>query len=157
MKRAVFCLLSGLLSFCGAIFANGPIDAPVNCKTSIVGGGIVGALESYYAYKDAQKNGEKICITVYEKGDSFGFSSSGQSSTNTSYNIVPSLTIDEILSVVPRGSELVEKLAILFSQPGGIRVDDVDGVNDSESAINFKNAVTIYGSDRIMMIERWLY
>ncbi len=148
MKRVIFCLLSGLLNFCGAIFANVPIDAPVNCQTSIVGGGIIGALESYYAFKDAQKNGEKLCITVYEKGDSFGSSNNGQSSTNTSYNIVPSLTIDEILSVVPRGSELVEKLAIPFSQPGGIRVDDVDGANDSESAINFKNAVTHYGSDK---------
>lgn len=148
MKRALFYLLSGLLSLCGAIFASGPIDVPVSCKTSIVGGGIIGALESYYAYKDAQKNGEKICITVYEKGDSFASSSNSQSSTNTSYNIVPSLTIDEILSVVPRGSELVEKLAILFSQPGGIRVDDVEDVNDSESAINFKHAVALYGSDK---------
>lgn len=148
MKKTLFCLLSALLSFCGAIFANAPIDAPVKYKTSIAGGGIVGALESYYAYKDAQKNGEKICITVYEKGDSLGSSSSGQSSTNTSYNIVPSLTIDEILSVVPRGNELVEKLSILFSQPGGIRVDDVIGVNDSEAAIKFKEAVAIYGSDK---------
>lgn len=147
MKRAVFCLLSGLLSFCGAIFANGPIDAPVNYKISIVGGGIVGALESYYAYKDAQKDGKKICITIYEKGDSFGASNNGQSSTNTSYNVVPSLTIDEILSIVPRGNELVEKLSVLFNQPGGIRVDDVMGVNDSEAAIKFKEAVAIYGSD----------
>lgn len=116
--------------------------------TSVIGGGIVGALESYYAYKDAQKDGEKICITVYEKGHSFGSSSTGQPSTNTSYNIVPSLTIDEILSVVPGGSELVEKLAILFSQPGGIRVDDVTGVNDSVSAIDFKKAVAIYGTDK---------
>jgi len=58
------------------------------------------------------------------------------------------LTTDEILSVVPRGSELVEKLAILFSQPGGIRVDDVAGVNDSEAAFNFQQAVAIYGSDK---------
>lgn len=141
-------MLTCLLSFSGVIFANSSLDTPVSCKTSIVGGGIVGALESYYAYKDAQKDGEKICITVYEKGNSFGSSSTNQSSTNTSYNIVPSLTIDEILSVVPRGSELVEKLAILFSQPGGIRVDDVIGVNDSESAVNFKKAVAIYGSDK---------
>ena len=148
MKRTLFGLLMGLLSFCGSVFANGQIDAPLNSKTIIVGGGIIGALESYYAYKDAQKNGEKICITVYEKGESLGTSSNGQSSTNTSYNIVPSLTIDEILSVVPRGSELVEKLKILFSQPGGIRVDDVNGVNDSESAVNFKEAVAIYGSDK---------
>src|ERR1700722_11037161 len=127
MKKTLFFTFTCLLSFCGAVFANIPLDTPVSCKTSIVGGGIVGALESYYAYKDVQKNGTKLCITIYEKADSFGSSGDGQSSTNTSYNIVPSLTIDEILSVVPRGSELFEKLSILFSHPGGIRVDDVNG------------------------------
>ncbi len=140
MKKIFFLILSCVLSF-SETFA-------VNYKTHIIGGGIVGALESYYAHKEAEKNGEKICITVYEKGDSLSQSNGGKSSTNTSYNIVPSLTIDEILSVVPRGSELVEKLSILFSQPGGIRVDDVAGVNDSEAAIHFKEAVAIYGSDK---------
>lgn len=130
------------------MFANHSVDAPVSHQISIVGGGIIGALESYYAYKNAKKNGTKICITVYEKGDSFCSSNNDQSSTNTSYNIVPSLTVDEILSVVPRGAELMGKLAALFSQPEGIRVDDVNSVNDSESAINFKKAVAIYGSDQ---------
>ncbi len=87
----------------------------------IVGGGILGALESYSAYLDAKKTGKTVRVTIYEKGDSFLRTNSA--STNTSFNIVPSLTVDEILSVVPRGSELVEKLAILFSDPGGIRVD----------------------------------
>lgn len=140
-------MLSCLATLSGYINAANPIDTPVASKTSIIGGGIVGALESYYAYKDAQKEGAKICIAVYEKGASFDASSRGLSSTNTSYNIVPSLSIDEILSVVPRSSELVEKLAIPFNQPGGIRVDDVAGVNDSESAINFKAAVMHYNSD----------
>lgn len=148
MKKFLVLICSTLLSLSEAIYANTSLDAPVSCKTSIIGGGIIGALESYYAFKDAQKKDEKICITVYEKGHSFDLSSTGQASTNTSYNIVPSLTIDEILSVVPRGSELVEKLSIRFNQPGGIRVDDVTGVNDSESAINFKEAVVIYGSDK---------
>jgi hypothetical protein len=127
-------------------FSNGNFDVPLTYKTSIIGGGIIGALESYYAYKDAQKCGAKICITVYEKGSSLDSSGIGQASTNTSYNIVPSLTIDEILRVVPSGSELVEKLCVPFNQPGGIRVEDVDGVNDSESAIKFKKAAAIYGS-----------
>jgi hypothetical protein len=148
MKKAIFCILSCVLNLSGSIYANSPPDVPVSCKTAIIGGGIVGALESYYAYKDAQENGGKMCIMVYEKGNSFDSSSTGQSSTNTSYNIVPSLTIDEILSVVPRGSELMEKLAIVFNQPGGIRVDDIAGVNDSESAIRFKESVAIYGSDK---------
>lgn len=148
MKNILYFVLTGisLLSFCGAIFAANA-DTAVNGKTSIIGGGIVGALESYYAYKDAEKNGKKICVTVYEKCDSFDVSKNGQPSTNTAYNIAASLTIDEILCVVPRGSELIEKLAILFSEPGGIRVDDVPGINDSEAAIKFKQAVALYGSD----------
>ncbi|HEX2580213.1 MAG TPA: hypothetical protein VHK67_07425, partial [Rhabdochlamydiaceae bacterium] len=96
-------------------------------RISIVGGGIIGALEAYYAYKEGQKKGVKVSITVYEKSDTLA------SPTNSAYNIFPSLTIDEILSVVPRGSELAEKLTIHFSQPGGIRIDDVEGVNDSET------------------------
>lgn len=123
------------------------LDLKTDRHLSIIGGGIIGALESYYAHKDAQKDGVKICVTVYEKGNQFE-STDNQSSTNTSFNIVPSLTIDEILSVVPRGSELVEKLAIPFNQPGGIRVDDVTEVNDSESAIRFKEAVALYGADK---------
>lgn len=43
---------------------------------------------------------------------------------------------------------MVDKLAIPFSSPGGIRVDDVAGVNDSEAAISFKDAVVIYGRDK---------
>lgn len=147
MKNKLFLFFLCLLSLSVGLHADTEDQQP-NHKLSIIGGGIVGALESYYAYQDAQRLGEKICITVYEKGDSFASSGPGKSSTNTSYNIVPSLTIDEILSVVPRGSQLLEKLAILFSNPGGIRVDDVAGVNDSESATSFKEAVTIYGSDK---------
>lgn len=40
-----------------------------------------------------------------------------------------------------------KNLAILFSQPGGILVDDVMGINDSTAALNFKEAVAIYGED----------
>lgn len=148
MKKAIFLALTFVLSVSRATYADVAIDAPLRYHTSVVGGGIVGALESYYAFKDAQKEGAKICVTVYEKGHSFGVSNTGSSSTNTSFNIVPSLTTDEILSVVPRGSELMNKLAVLFSMPGGIRVDDVLGVNDSEAAIQFKEAVTRYGSDK---------
>ncbi len=108
-------------------------------KVVVVGGGIIGALESYYAHLDAVKTGTKIRVVVYEKDPSFAQS--------TVCHIFPSLTPDEILSVVPRGPELVEKLAILFSQPGGIRIDDVPGVNDSPAALRFKEAVDLYGKD----------
>jgi hypothetical protein len=135
------------------LFSSGTIEANVSTpqsdhKVVIVGGGIIGALESYYEYLDAIKNGTKVQIVVYEKGSSFSeLASSSINSTNTAFNIFPSLTADEILSVVPRGSELTEKLAILFSEPGGIRVDDVPGANDSAAAVQFKEAVEKYGSD----------
>ena len=112
-------------------------------KTVIIGGGIIGAMESYHAYLNAIKTNRQIQIVVYDKSPSF----EEGAITNTAYHICPSLTPDEILSVVPRGSELVEKLAFLFSQPGGIRVDDVPGVNDSLAATRFKQAVEIYGQD----------
>lgn len=147
MKKCLGLLLAVLMTLSQFGFAKST-DSPIDSQTTIVGGGIIGALESYYAYQEAEKNGKKIAITVYEKGQSFAVSSDGKSSTNTSYNLVPSLTIDEILSVVPRGSELVEKLAVLFSTPGGIRVDDVVGVNDSLPAIQFQQAVTLYGRDK---------
>jgi hypothetical protein len=144
MRKAIFFLF---LSLCTNIHANAILNAPPNRKVSIIGGGIIGALESYSAYQDAQKNEKQICITVFEKGESFATSEQGNASTNTSYNIVPSLTIDEILSV-PRGSEMVKKLTILFSNPGGMRVDDVVGINESIAAINFKEAVALYSLDK---------
>lgn len=128
--------------FClNGLFSEESIEAP--SQTVIIGGGIIGALESYDAYKSAIKNNKQIQVIVYEKGSSF----EEGAFTNTGYNICPSLTPDEILSVVPRGSELVEKLAFLFNQPGGIRVDDVPGANDSLAAVQFKQAVELYGQD----------
>ncbi len=141
MKKTLLYLLSCGLIINGAYADDKTLDFQNQSKISIVGGGIIGALESYYAYQDAHNKNEKIGITIYEKGSELG-------TTNTAYNIAASLTPDEILSVVPRGKDLVEKLAILFSQPGGIRVDDVDGANDSAAAIKFKEAVAIYGSDK---------
>ncbi len=116
-------------------------------QITIIGGGIVGALEAYFAYKEAQSQGIKLAITIYEKSRSFDAAQDERASTNTSYNIFPSLTVDDILSIVPRGSELVEKLSRLFNQPGGIRVDDVESVNDSPSALQFKEAVSLSGED----------
>ncbi len=119
-------------------------------KVAIVGGSIAAALESYYAYLDSVKTGVKTRIAIYEKSDSLARASrfsERNDSTTTAYNITASFTPDEILSVVPRGTELVEKLAVLFSEPGGIRVDDVTGANDSEIAICFKEAVELYGKD----------
>lgn len=149
MNKQIFLLIACICTSFN-LLGSESAESPVSTRVSIVGGGIVGALESYTAYKDAQKNNEKICITVYEKGEPLTAppGSDRRNTTNTAFNILPSLTIDEILSVVPRGSDLMNKLAILFSNPGGIRVDDVPGVNDSTVSTNFKEAVMLYDSDK---------
>ena len=108
-------------------------------KITIVGGGIVGAMEAYFAYLDAREEGIPLRITVLEKNASL--------SDTTTAHIVPSLTPDEILSVVPRGQELVKKLQLKFNQPGGIRVDDADGVNATEIAEQFIKQVELYSED----------
>lgn len=108
-------------------------------KLTIIGGGIVGFLEAYYAYLDARSRGERIRVTIHDKNDSI--------SDTTTAHLVPSLTPDEILSVVPRGEELIKKLSILFSAPGGIRVDDVTDVNDTPVAHAFQRAVQTYGQN----------
>ena len=125
-----------------------PIHPDTWEEVVIVGGGIIGAMESYYAHLDAVKQGKNMRVIVCEKGPFFSEHNPTDNTTNTACHIVPSLTPDEILSVVPRGPELVEKLAILFSDPGGIRVDDVPGANDSPSALGFKEAVELYGKDK---------
>lgn len=107
-------------------------------KITLVGGGIIAALEAYFAYLDAKKQKIKLRVTVNEKNKNL--------TETTTSNIVPSLTPDEIMCVVPRGPALVEKLGILFSLPGGIRVDDVKGVNNS-AAEKFKAAVKKYSED----------
>jgi len=108
-------------------------------KLTIIGGGVVGAFQVYYAYLNACKTHAKLRVTIYEKNKNIA--------DTTVSHIVPSLTPDEILSVVPRGKELVKKLQILFSQPGGIRIDDVINVNDSKSAIHFMEQAEIYSQD----------
>lgn len=109
-------------------------------KITMVGGGIIAALETYFAWLDAKQHDEPVRITVYEKNVDI--------SATTTSNIVPSLTPDEILSVVPRGQELINKLKILFSEPGGIRVNDARHVNDNPAAKHFKSAVLAYSSDQ---------
>lgn len=108
-------------------------------ELTIVGGGIVGAIEAYYAHLDAKENNTSLHITIYEKNQSI--------SDTTASNIVPSWTPDEILSVVPRGQALVDKLKIKFSEPGGIRVDDVAGVNDTATTELFTQEVQNYSLD----------
>lgn len=115
-------------------------------KLTLVGGGIIGFLEAYYAYLDAKSRGERIRITIHEKNKFLQDTTTG--------HIVPSLTIDEILAVVPRGRELIEKLKYLFNERGGIRVDDVPFVNDSPAALKFIAAVQVDGENEEAHRER---
>ena len=107
----------------------------------IIGGGIAGAMETYYAHCDAQKSNIPLRVSIYDKNSSF--------SHTTVFNIAPSLTPDEILSVVPRGQDLVTKLQIPFYEPGGIRVDDVSGISGTSPTEQFKDAVQHYSLDEL--------
>jgi len=108
-------------------------------KLTIVGGGLIGLLEAYFAYTAAKKRNERVRITVIEKNS--------QLSDSTVMNLVPSLTPDEIIAVVPRGEDLSNKLKLSFKNHGGIRVDDVANVNHSPAAQEFIQAVENYKTD----------
>ncbi|MDP3558847.1 MAG: hypothetical protein Q8R79_00670 [Legionellaceae bacterium] len=115
-----------------------PADYPAQ-KLTIVGGGIVGFLEAYYAYLDAKRKDERLRVTIHEKHPTM--------KGTTTAHLIPNLTPYEILSVVPRGQDLINKLSSLFSEQEGIRVDDVAGVNGSIAANEFIRAVQEYGQD----------
>lgn len=108
-------------------------------KLSIIGGGIISAMRIYYAYQEAQRKGATIRVSLYEKNSDI--------QQTTTANIAPSLTPDEILSVVPRGAEFKNKLEVLFNQSGGIRVDDVDALKNSKSAQAFIDTVLTYSQN----------
>lgn len=103
-------------------------------KISIVGGGIIGAMEAYFAYLEARKNRRQIRVTVYDKNALL--------TDTTASNIAPSLTPDEILSVVPRGKALADALSVNFDKPGGINVNDE--INKTDVARNFIAQVELY-------------
>jgi hypothetical protein len=120
------------------------LSSNISCladQLNIIGGGIIGAIEAYYAFIDAKKNNIPLHITIYEKNELVG--------ETTASNIVASLTPDEILAVVPRGGELIRKLDVKFSLPGGIRVDDVVGANEGIVAESFKREVQNYSFDEV--------
>jgi len=108
-------------------------------KLSVIGGGIIGLMEVYFEFLESKKINETLRATVYEKNKTI--------SETTTAHLVPSLTPDEILSVVPRGEDLSKKLKILFNEPGGIRVDDVPELKNSKPAIEFIKQVQEIGSD----------
>src|SRR3989338_3320482 len=102
----------------------------------IIGGGHLGLIEAYLEYERAIKSGEDVRIKIYEQNSSI--------EQTTAANIWNSHTPDEIVSVVPRGKDLKDKLKISFDQPGGIRIADIPGINDSPCTEKFVDAVMIY-------------
>src|SRR3954464_12684535 len=106
----------------------------------IIGGGHVGLVDACIAYQKSIQNKKPIKIRIYEKNSSV--------EETTAANIWISHSFDQIVSVVPRGPELTEKLEIPFNLPEGIRVNDVQGVNDAPCTQRFINQVDIYGEDQ---------
>jgi hypothetical protein len=96
-------------------------------KISVIGGGIIGLMEVYFELLASEE--KPFRATVYEKNQSTAYT--------TTAHLVPSLTPDEILAVVPRGQELTKKLALSFTQTGGMRVDDVPAIYQSRHAFEF--------------------
>lgn len=105
----------------------------------IVGGGMLGVMQAYHEYKLAEQDGKQLRITIYEKHKNL--------SDTTVANLVPSLTPDEILAVVPPADQFVDKLAKRFDDQGGIRVNDVPKVNDGQVLNNFLQAVKEFNKD----------
>jgi glycine/D-amino acid oxidase-like deaminating enzyme len=133
---------AAMVGTCLSLFAHQHLKATDlvenNEKIRIVGGGIAGAVEAYFAHLHAQKNGTQVRITIYDKNKSL--------QDTTVCHIVPSLTPDEIISVVPRGQDLVNSLGTPFSDPGGIRVDDVPSVKNA-AAERFIEEAKSYSQD----------
>jgi len=117
-------------------------------KITIIGGGIIGVIHALLSHLESQKFfffaeprqlSSKLKITVLEKNSTI--------SETTSSNIVPSLTCDELLSVVPLGQELIKALNTPFNSPGGVKINDIEGVQESAVALKFKEEVLVYSRD----------
>lgn len=131
MKKSLF-----LCAFLSVVLHN---SLQAHDHLVIVGSGIATAIDSLYAYIDSVINKTSLQITMFEKSSSVDQSAATQ--------IAPSLTPDEIMSVIPRGSALVEKSRILFSLPGGIRVDDVPGIHRTDVTHRFQEQAQLYSMD----------
>jgi hypothetical protein len=117
-----------------------PPETVIQKDLVVVGAGIVGLMEVYYAHRHAVQNKQQpLRVDVFEKGSSL--------LASTACHIAPSLTCDEVLSVVPRGDSLVKAMSIPFHQPGGIYVN-ISSVIESLAARRFLSAANGYGYNR---------
>lgn len=114
-------------------------DYPLE-KVTIVGGGIGGVINALFFALNAQKKGEKIRITIYEKNSKI--------IETTAACISPSLTTDEMSSVIPPVDELLQGLKTPFDEPGGIRVMDVKGIDKSPSGKRFLREVSLQDKNK---------
>jgi hypothetical protein len=109
-------------------------------KLTLVGGGIVAYMTAYFAYKHAMAQNETIRVTIHEKNQRVG-----DFHDTTTQHLVPSLTFDEIVAVIPPAAILEQKASILFNE-GGIRVPDVPAVHESAAYQRFIDAVRVFGA-----------
>ena len=113
----------------------------------IVGGGITGMLQAYYALNQAEQEKKPINILIFERNAKF--------SQTPAMNIFPSLTPDEILSVIPRGETLVKNLNIPFYKGNGIKVSDVSALNmQSKTVADFVTSAIQSAKDTSAYEER---
>ncbi|MFA6036798.1 MAG: hypothetical protein WC748_01595 [Legionellales bacterium] len=105
-------------------------------KLTIIGAGIVGTTEAWYALEAAEKENRNLIVRVldqYAKNNS------------TSINIVPSITILEMLAVIPPIDQFERLLKIAFNE-GGIH-PGLPGITDSEVAKRFIEAIRAFSAN----------
>jgi hypothetical protein len=87
------------------------------------GCGWVALVELNTDLREAEEQGERLRATLYEQNAEFGETPAAK--------VSPSLTIDELIAVLPSNKMFVDGLKEKFDLPGGMRVDDVPGGVDS--------------------------
>lgn len=136
-RRVVFGILPLCATFILISFPPSALRAAgyVEEKTTIVG---VGLQVLSYALFVALDN-PRARITIYEKNSAIR--------ETVAAVIASSLTADEMLLVIPAVGELPHSLQTPFDYPGGIRVPDVAGIDESVSTRQFVSAVKRQGQD----------
>jgi hypothetical protein len=129
-------------------------------EINIAGNGIVGLMIAYFCYLNARESNQNIRIVVR-----------GQYPVNqsTAASLVPSISWNEILSVVPAGKELLKLLSCSFTS-GGIGLGSDQIIQESrefidavklnadikEAQIHRKNLLIQFGQYSVSLWD-WLY
>lgn len=116
----------------------------INEKISIAGNGIVALMIAYLLFLRAKEENKPLKMTVRGKY---------RINETTAAFLVPSLSWNELLSVVPPGSKLLEALKKLFTEfNGGIRLEPSDDI--LVRAKEFINAVEACGKSEAVQRRR---